>query len=135
MGKLKLEVFRQPINPNRSSNNHRGRDERNMPTVLRNDASTSRNRASASSSTAPPPPSAIETLRFFLISRYSEADNMLNLEHMADDIALKAAGLKSPGEKGAPSNVAGAMWKLAGSLFPNVRILRLLTLHQLYTKL
>lgn len=45
---------------------------------------------------------------------------MLNLENMAGDALLIQAGLKAPGEKGAPANVANAMWKLAGSLFPEV---------------
>ena len=45
---------------------------------------------------------------------------MLNLENMAGDALLIEAGLKAPGEKGAPANVANAMWKLAGSLFPDV---------------
>lgn len=70
---------------------------------------------------APPPSaSAIETLRLFLLSRYSAVDKMLNLENMAGDAMLLQAGLKAPGEKGAPANVAGACWKLAGSLFPEV---------------
>jgi hypothetical protein len=119
----KIKVFCQPTKPNRSSNSHRGASERNISTALVNDISTLRNSVPASSWSAPPPPSAIElgALRLFLVSRYSEVDNMLNLEHMADDIALQEAGLILPGGKGASPDVAGVMWKLAGSLFPNVR--------------
>lgn len=46
---------------------------------------------------------------------------MLNLENMAGDSVLRTAGLKAPGERDAPTNVAGAMWKLAAGLFPEVR--------------
>jgi hypothetical protein len=94
-----------------------------MPTTLVDDISTLRNSLPDSSLSTPPPPSAIEldALRLFLVSRYSEVFGMLNLEHMADDLALQEAGLILPGRKGASSHAAGAMWKLAGSLFPNVR--------------
>lgn len=47
---------------------------------------------------------------------------MLNLERMAEDPVLKEHGLLAPGQPGAPSNMAGAMWKLAKEMFPSVSI-------------
>ena len=45
---------------------------------------------------------------------------MLNMENMAEDPILKEANLLAPGVKGAPSNMAGAVWKLAAQMFPDV---------------
>ncbi len=65
--------------------------------------------------------SAIDTLRLFLVSRYSAEHRMLNLENMADDPVLKEHNIAPPGTKNAPTNMAGALWKLAAEMFPDVR--------------
>lgn len=88
---------------------------RNSPALVR-DGSSSK----ASTSAVPPTESAIETLRVFLTSRYSPGDKMLNLENMSGDPLLISAGLKAPGSRGAPHNLAPALWKLAGRLFPDI---------------
>lgn len=66
--------------------------------------------------------STIDTLKLFLLSRYTAEARMLNMENMAEDPVLTQAGLLAPGVKGAPSNMAGAVWKLAAQLFPDVRL-------------
>ncbi|KAM0793164.1 hypothetical protein ACM66B_000638 [Microbotryomycetes sp. NB124-2] len=63
---------------------------------------------------------AVDTLRLFLMSRYSAEARMLNLENMAEDPILRDAGLIAPGQKGAPSNMAGALWKIAATEFPSI---------------
>lgn len=45
---------------------------------------------------------------------------MLNLENMADDPILKEHKLSAPGQPGAPTNMAAAIWKLSRELFPDV---------------
>ena len=65
--------------------------------------------------------SAIDTLRLFLVSRYSAEHRMLNLENMAEDPVLKEHNIAPPGTKNAPTNMAGALWKLAAEMFPDVR--------------
>jgi len=47
---------------------------------------------------------------------------MLNMENMAEDPVLKEHKLIAPGQPGAPSNMAGAIWKLAKEMFPDVRL-------------
>jgi len=69
----------------------------------------------------PPSSSTIDTLRLFLLNRYSQPDRMLNMENMAEDPVLKEHKLIAPGQPGAPSNMAGAIWKLAKEMFPDVR--------------
>ncbi|GAA5962102.1 hypothetical protein JCM3765_005521 [Sporobolomyces pararoseus] len=68
----------------------------------------------------PPASSTIDTLRLFLLNRYSQPDRMLNMENMAEDPILKEHKLLAPGQPGAPSNMAGAIWKLAKEMFPDV---------------
>ncbi|BGP12687.1 nuclear mRNA export, poly(A)+RNA binding protein [Rhodosporidiobolus nylandii] len=89
---------------------------RNSPAVI----SDKSNRSSSASTSSKPvkasdPPSAntIDVLRLFLVSRYSQPDRMLNMERMAEDPILKEHQLIPPGSPGAPSNMAGALWKLA----------------------
>lgn len=72
-------------------------------------------------SSEPTKQSTIDTLRLFLLSRYSQPDRLLNLENMAEDPILKEHKLIAPGQPGAPSNMAGAIWKLAKEMFPDVR--------------
>lgn len=108
---LNLNDLFQPSNEHRSRNSG---VSRNSPNVLRDDT-----RRGSSSAIEPPTTTAIDTLRVFLVSRYSAADKMLNLENMAGDPLLISAGLKAPGQKGAPANLAPALWKLAGTLFPD----------------
>lgn len=88
--------------------------------MLRDEQPRSRSSPASSTSTGPPTQGAVETLRLFLISRYSPEAKMLNLENMASDTILKEAGLQAPGEKNAPQNLSGALWKLAAKLFPEV---------------
>lgn len=45
---------------------------------------------------------------------------MLNLENMADDPVLNEHSIAPPGTKNAPTNMAGALWKLAAEMFPDV---------------
>ncbi|BGP52873.1 hypothetical protein JCM8202_003955 [Rhodotorula sphaerocarpa] len=71
-------------------------------------------------SSEPTKQSTIDTLRLFLLSRYSQPDRLLNLENMAEDPILKEHKLIAPGQPGAPSNMAGAIWKLAKEMFPDV---------------
>lgn len=59
-------------------------------------------------------------MRLFLVSRYSAENRMLNLENMADDPVLREHNLAPPGSKNAPTNMAGALWKLAAEMFPDV---------------
>lgn len=68
-------------------------------------------------------PTSIETIRLFLMARYSPEAKLLNLENMASDTVLQTAGVLAPGQKGAAKDISGVIWKLAGTLFPNVRIL------------
>lgn len=82
----------------------------NSPTILRDDSST------------PVKSPAIETLRLFLLSRYSPQAKLLNMENMADDPVLKEAGVAPPGVKGASTTLAGALWKLAAEMFPEVSV-------------
>lgn len=91
---------------------------RGQPRVIKGDKESS---AASGTAKGPPSGSAIDTLRLFLLSRYSPEIRMLNLEHMAEDSILRDAGLLAPGQKGAPSNMAGALWKLAATEFSNVR--------------
>lgn len=65
----------------------------------------------------------LEAIRIFLTSRYSPEHKMLNLESMHTDNVLREAGILPPGTKGASSSLAGAMWKMAKSLFPEASIL------------
>jgi len=57
------------------------------------------------------------------------------MENMAEDPVLKEHKLIAPGQPGAPSNMAGAIWKLAKEMFPDVRsklssvVLSLTSLH------
>ncbi|GAA5926245.1 hypothetical protein JCM3775_000967 [Rhodotorula graminis] len=67
-----------------------------------------------------PTQSTIDTLRLFLLSRYSNEAQLLNLENMAADPILKQHKLLAPGQPGAPTNMAPAMWKLSKELFPNI---------------
>ncbi|GAA5922186.1 Mex67p [Sporobolomyces koalae] len=76
--------------------------------------------ASKAKATDPPASSTIDTLRLFLLNRYSQPDRMLNMENMADDPILKEHKLLAPGQPGAPSNMAGAIWKLSKEMFPDV---------------
>ncbi|KAI5479212.1 nuclear RNA export factor 1/2 [Pseudohyphozyma bogoriensis] len=95
----------------------------NTPAIIREDKDRAKSSpASTSNITASGPASAgaIDTLRVFLQARYDPGSRMLNLENMAGDTILNNAGLKAPGEKGAPSSVAGALWKLASEMFPDV---------------
>lgn len=73
------------------------------------------------SASDPPTSSTIDTLRLFLLNRYSQPDKMLNMENMAEDTILKEHKLLAPGQPGAPANMAGAIWKLAKEMFPDVR--------------
>ncbi|GAA5834484.1 hypothetical protein JCM9279_004329 [Rhodotorula babjevae] len=77
---------------------------------------------SSKSGKAPDAPaqSTIDTLRLFLLSRYHNEAELLNLENMAGDPILKQHKLLAPGQPGAPTNMAGALWKLSKELFPNV---------------
>jgi len=100
----------------RSSN---GAGARNAPGLVRDGGG----RSQASAGPSKPKQitgSAIDTLRLFLVSRYSAEHRMLNLEHMADDPVLKEHGIAPPGTKNAPTNMAGALWKLAAEMFPDV---------------
>lgn len=90
---------------------------RNPPGVSDNGPSKSGGKAKSSD---PPPSSTIDTLRLFLLNRYSQPDRMLNMENMAEDPILKEHKLLAPGQPGAPSNMAGAIWKLAKEMFPDV---------------
>ncbi|KAK4058100.1 nuclear mRNA export, poly(A)+RNA binding protein [Microbotryomycetes sp. JL221] len=63
---------------------------------------------------------AVDTLRLFLLSRYSAEAQMLNLENMAEDPILREAGLIAAGQKGAAPSMAGAMWKIAATEFPSI---------------
>ncbi|GAA5980720.1 hypothetical protein JCM10908_001750 [Rhodotorula pacifica] len=97
------------------------RGGRNSPAVILDRGS----KAAASSSKGdkggePTKQSTIDTLRLFLLSRYSQQDRLLNLENMAEDPILKEHKLIAPGQPGAPSNMAGAVWKLAKEMFPDV---------------
>lgn len=88
---------------------------------------------SSKSGKAPDAPtqSTIDTLRLFLLSRYQHDVQLLNLENMAGDPILKQHKLLAPGQPGAPTNMAGALWKLSKELFPNVRRLSRLSLSRL----
>ncbi|GAA6059061.1 hypothetical protein JCM10212_002032 [Sporobolomyces blumeae] len=97
---------------------------RNVPGTLSDRVSARSANAAGSSakakSTDPPASSTIDTLRLFLLNRYSQPDRMLNMENMAEDPILKEHKLLAPGQPGAPSNMAGAIWKLAKEMFPDV---------------
>ncbi|GAA6004334.1 hypothetical protein JCM10207_000673 [Rhodosporidiobolus poonsookiae] len=71
-------------------------------------------------STDPPPSAIIDALRLFLVSRYSQQDRMLNLENMNEDPVLKEHKIIPPGTQGAATNLAGAIWKLAREMCPDV---------------
>ncbi|GAA6007197.1 hypothetical protein JCM11491_003040 [Sporobolomyces phaffii] len=109
----------------------RPRNNKNVPGTLsdrnsggtgggggRNAAGTSKGKGTSSSD--PPSSSTIDTLRLFLLNRYSQPDRMLNMENMAEDPVLKEHKLLAPGQPGAPANMAGAIWKLAKEMFPDV---------------
>jgi len=102
---------------------------RNVPGTLSDRVGASRASSLPSTSTGgkakasdPPSSSTIDTLRLFLLNRYSQPDRMLNMENMAEDPVLKEHKLIAPGQPGAPSNMAGAIWKLAKEMFPDVRL-------------
>ncbi|GAA5865493.1 hypothetical protein JCM8547_001263 [Rhodosporidiobolus lusitaniae] len=101
---------------------------RNFPTVI-SDKPTRASSAPTSSktgkSTDPPTSNTIDALRLFLLARYSAEDRLLNMENMAEDPVLKEHKLLAPGQPGAPANMAGAIWKLAREMFPNVITLSL----------
>lgn len=102
----------------------RGSSSRNAPATIREEHTRSKSSPASSNSTTTsgtPSVSAIETLKVFLESRWVPEAKMLNLEAMTSDSILKGAGLKAPGEKGAPANLSPALWKLAASMFPDVR--------------
>ncbi|KAM0756564.1 hypothetical protein T439DRAFT_321275 [Meredithblackwellia eburnea MCA 4105] len=113
-----MKVDGKPYDP------HKRGATRHAPAILREERARSSSTPASSTSTNPstgaPTAGAIDTLRQFLIARYSNEAKMLNLENMAGDTILKAAGLKAPGEKGAPANLSPALWKLASQLFPDV---------------
>ncbi|BGP36661.1 nuclear mRNA export, poly(A)+RNA binding protein [Rhodotorula kratochvilovae] len=96
---------------------------RNAPGVISDKptrASSAPTSSKAGKSSDPPTQSTIDVLRLFLLSRYSQPDRMLNLESMSDDPILKQHKLLAPGQPGAPTNMAGAIWKLSKELFPDV---------------
>lgn len=86
---------------------------RNGPGAIRDDT-----RASGSPKTTVP--TSIETIRVFLSSRYSPDAKLLNLENMANDTVLNAAGVNPPGHKRAAKDISGVVWKLAGQMFPDI---------------
>ncbi|GAA5916790.1 hypothetical protein JCM6882_004167 [Rhodosporidiobolus microsporus] len=96
---------------------------RNAPSVI-SDKPTRASSAPTSSktgkSTDPPSSSTIDVLKLCLLARYSAPDRMLNMENMAEDPVLKEHKILAPGQPGAPANLAGAMWKLAKEMFPDV---------------
>ncbi|GAA5972358.1 hypothetical protein JCM11641_002422 [Rhodosporidiobolus odoratus] len=95
---------------------------RNSPAVI-SDKPTRTSAASTSKtgkSTDPPSASTVDVLRLFILARYSQPDRMLNMENMAEDPVLKEHKLLAPGQPGAPSNMAGAIWKLAKEMCPDV---------------
>jgi len=94
---------------------------KNAPALLRDATPRAQSVPASTNASGSPSKGAIETLRLFIAARYSATERLLNLENMADDAILRAAGLKAPGERGAPSNVAAAMWKLVSETFPDVR--------------
>ncbi|GAA5995079.1 uncharacterized protein JCM10292_004525 [Rhodotorula paludigena] len=99
------------------------RGGRNSPALISDKngrASSAPTSSRAGKSSDPPSQSTIDTLRLFLLSRYSQPDRMLNLENMADDPILKEHKLSAPGQPGAPTNMAAAIWKLSRELFPDV---------------
>ncbi|POY71352.1 hypothetical protein BMF94_5664 [Rhodotorula taiwanensis] len=97
------------------------RGGRNAPGVISDKSSKpAAGSSKGSKASEPTKQSTIDTLRLFLLSRYSQPDRLLNLENMAEDPILKEHKLIPPGQPGAPSNMAGAMWKLAREMFPDV---------------
>lgn len=106
----------------------RHNSNKNVPATLSDRISGRGGAASGSGSagagkgkaTDPPASSTIDTLRLFLLNRYSQPDRMLNMENMAEDPILKEHKLLAPGQPGAPANMAGAIWKLAKEMFPDV---------------
>lgn len=103
----------------------RPRGNKNVPATLSDRISGRAGSSSTSGNgkgkaTDPPASSTIDTLRLFLLNRYSQPDRMLNMENMAEDPILKEHKLLAPGQPGAPSNMAGAIWKLAKEMFPDV---------------
>lgn len=69
--------------------------------------------------------SRIDTLRQYLRSRWSEAAKMLDLENMAADPILSAAGIKPPGAPGAAPSLSLALFKLIKEMYPDIRTLSL----------
>lgn len=100
------------------------RNARNAPAVLPDKPARSSSVPTTSKpkSTDPPTQNTIDILRLFLLARYSQPDRMLNMENMAEDPVLKEHKLLAPGQPGAPANMAGAIWKLAKEMFPDVSI-------------
>jgi hypothetical protein len=90
---------------------------RNSPGSIRDD---NRGGSSSKAGASTGLPTSIETIRVFLHSRYSPEAKLLNLENMANDTVLNAAGVLAPGQKGAAKDISGVVWKLAGQLFPDV---------------
>ncbi|GAA6036654.1 hypothetical protein JCM8097_001275 [Rhodosporidiobolus ruineniae] len=95
---------------------------RNAPGMISDKprASSAPTSSKAPKSTDPPSTSTIDVLRLFLLARYSAPDRMLNMENMAEDPVLKEHKLLAPGQPGAPANMAGAIWKLAKEMCPDV---------------
>ncbi|GAA5922659.1 hypothetical protein JCM1841_006770 [Sporobolomyces salmonicolor] len=93
---------------------------RNVPGTLSDKHTRSQSAPTSSKTNEPPSASTIDTLRLFLLARYSQSERMLNMENMAEDPVLKEHKLLAPGQPGAPSNMAGAVWKLAKEMFPDV---------------
>ncbi|GAA5835315.1 hypothetical protein JCM11251_006678 [Rhodosporidiobolus azoricus] len=96
---------------------------RNAPGVISDKptrASSAPTPSKGAKSTDPPSSSTIDVLKLCLLARYSAPDRMLNMENMAEDPVLKEHKISAPGQPGAPANLAGAMWKLAKEMFPDV---------------
>lgn len=111
----------RPTQPARGRGGRSGTTSgRNSPALIR-DQGTRASSTPAPSKSERPTGSTIDALKLFLLSRYTADARMLNLENMAEDPVLREHNLLSPGQKGAPSNMAGAMWKLSAEMFPNVR--------------
>ncbi|KAK4704483.1 nuclear RNA export factor, partial [Phenoliferia sp. Uapishka_3] len=111
----------------------RGSTARNAPATIREEHTRSKSSPASSGNTTStsgvPTAGAIDTLRLFLKTRYTPEIKMLNLESMATDTVIVGAGLKAPGEKGAPASLSPALWKLAGELFPECISLSLANNH------
>ncbi|OZJ06377.1 hypothetical protein BZG36_00730 [Bifiguratus adelaidae] len=64
--------------------------------------------------------STIDTLRVFLTSRYNPDLGLLNLDNMAQDPVLKAAGIPPPGRGDKTSQIGSVIMKLASEMFGEV---------------